>query len=119
MAVTVTDKRHDNFIKLTFTVTTETDGTATGVTTYKITGEVFRFVVVPGVGGNQPTNLFDIELQDADGYDTLLGLGTNLSNADTTTAVASMGVVVHDVLTLAVTNAGSVKTMTVVAYIKR
>jgi hypothetical protein len=80
---------------------------------------------IPGAGGVQPTNLYDVTLLDDDGTDLLAGLGANLSNV-TASAVAPMlgastnvPVVVVGSANLVVANAGAAKQGTIVLYFVR
>jgi len=49
------------------------------------TGQIGTVTIVPGTGGDQPTDLYDLEMRDADnsGIDYLGGMGDNLSNVNT------------------------------------
>ena len=84
------------------------------------TGEVLRVVQIPDGGGTQPTDLYDVVVNDGDGADVLLGLGANLGNAANTDKVAAdkLGVVTNSKLTLAVTNAGNAKGGKTILYIR-
>ena len=104
--------------KVKFAITSATGGSATATTAESYTGEVLRLVVDPNTGADQPTTAFDVAINDEDGYDILAGQGTDLSNAATTTVVASMGCVANDVLALAVTNMGAVKKADVILYLR-
>ena len=57
-------------------------------------------------------------MNDADGYDILAGQGANLSNAATTTVVASLGAIANDKISLAATNMGDSKGATLYLYIR-
>jgi hypothetical protein len=59
-------------------------------------------------------------LNDADGLDVLAGLGANLSNAAATTKVDTdgMGCVANSAITLAATNMGDTKGVTLYLYIR-
>jgi hypothetical protein len=43
-------------------------------------GVLRQYRFIPGTGGNQPTNLYDVTLTDPDGFDVLEGNGANRSN---------------------------------------
>ena len=122
MSVGIVDKRtsdraHD-YTRLTFTVVSATNGTASGTTTRRITGEVWRVVFVPAAAGSQPSDQFDVTITDENGYDILCGLGADISNAATTTVTSAMGAVVGDKLTLNGSNIGDTKGFTCYLYIK-
>jgi len=122
MSVTTTERRGQlamsRLAKISFAFVSAADGTASGTTPERYTGEVWRVVFAPGTGGSQPTNNFDVVVNDEDGYDILAGQGTNISNTAPSTVVSSLGAVVNDTLTLSVTNAGNTKSGTVIVYIK-
>jgi hypothetical protein len=44
-------------------------------------GRILQAKFVPGSGGTQPTDLYDVTLLDADSVDLLNGMGANRSNA--------------------------------------
>lgn len=105
--------------KIAFSWTTAADGTATGTTTNAYVGEVIRLVTVPGTAGSQPTDQYDIVINDEDTTDVLMGAGANRSNASTEQVLASsLGCVANDKLTLEITNAGDTKSGTVYLYIR-
>jgi hypothetical protein len=116
--VTKTEEIFGTVKKVSWAITSSDTGTATSTTDYSFSGEILRLVVKPGAAAVQPTDQFDIAINDADGYDTLAGQGANLSNAATTTAVASMGCVANDKLSLSASNMGDQKTATVIVYIR-
>lgn len=94
-------------------------GSVTGrVTTNTYNGAVLRAVFVPDAAATQPSDNYDVVINDADGYDILAGQGANKSNAAAVTVVASMGAVANDTLTLGVTNAGDSKGGIVYLYIR-
>ncbi len=71
---------------------------------------------VPGTGGTQPTNLYDVTVTDADGADVLVGGGADRSNA--TANYGSPGTIIDaGSLTPVVANAGAAKTGTIVLYV--
>lgn len=119
MGVVFTEVRNWNWSKITAVITSAADGSASGTTTQRYTGQVERLVVAPGAAGVQPTNLFDLELLDPAGYDVATGQGANLSNAAPTTVVASMGAIVSEQITVSATNMGNAKSATVYIYVRR
>ncbi len=118
MGVTITETRIGTVKKVKFVIVSAADGSAAGTTTYTYDGEVLRFVAVPDAAPTQPTNLFDVALNDADGYDILAGQGANLSNAAPTTVVASMGAIATNTITLAASNMGAATGATLYLYIR-
>jgi len=120
MSCTITQTRSTSVKKIKMVVVSASNGTASGTTTYKYDGEVLRFVAVPAAAADQPTDQFDILLNDADGLDVLAGKGANLSNAASTTKVDTdgLGAVANSAITLAATNMGDTKTVTLYLYIR-
>ena len=94
-------------------------GLATKTTTNTYSGKIERLVTVPGTAGDQPTNLYDVVLNDEDGTDVLMGAGANRSNAATEQVLAtSLGIVANDKLTLSISAAGDTKKGTTYVYIR-
>jgi hypothetical protein len=118
MSCTITEKRNTSVKKIKLVVVSASDGTASGTTPSTYDGEVLRFVAAPGAAGAQPTDQFDIALNDADGYDILAGQGANLSNAAPSTKVGSMGAIAGQKITLAASNMGDSKGVTLYLYIR-
>lgn len=109
--------------------TSHTDGTVTLPAAVPLVGELLRAVFVPGAGGVQPTNLYDVTLEDAHGIDLLAGQGANLSNTAAShvcpgvplrdgTTTSTRPVAVAGPLTLKVTNAGDSKQGQVILYVR-
>lgn len=94
-------------------------GAADATTDEYYSGAIERLVTVPGSGGNQPTDQYDVAVTDKHGIDVLLGAGANRSNAGQDNVLASaLGYVANTQLTLAVTNAGNAKSGTVYLYVR-
>lgn len=86
-------------------------------------GEIIGAKFVPGSGADQPTNLYDVTLEDGDSVDVLAGTGANLSNGTSTRAVpllSTYGAVWFEggQLTLTVANAGDTKKGTVKVWVR-
>lgn len=105
----------------------DSSGDVSGTTTtVGIDGEIYRVVFQPDSSGTQPTDQYDVVLNDDDSMDVLLGLGADLSNAADTQIVPIMTdgtnyygrVAVHGMLTLVVSNAGNAKGGIVIIYWK-
>jgi len=114
--VTVSEETHGTLKKVHFSWTSSAGGAADGSTTKAYNGVLVRAVFVPGA--TTPSDLYDVVLNDADGYDVLAGQGADRSSAAAETVVASMGAVANDKLTLGVTNAGDTKNGEVILYIR-
>lgn len=117
--VTVTEERLAPIKKIAFAWTSDGSGNADGATTKPYTGEIVRLVTVPAAAGAAPTDNYDITVVDEDSTDVLMGGGANRDTANTEQVLASsLGVVVGDVLTIHVTNAGASKQGTTYVYIR-
>lgn len=116
--VTTTEEAGGRIQKVSFDWLASTAGTATAQTARAYSGAVLRAVFVPDGSSTQPTNLYDVAVNDEDGYDILAGQGANLSNSAAVTVVTSMGAVANDKITLDVSNAGSEKGGVVHLYIR-
>lgn len=95
----------------------------------RITGLLLRVVFIPGTGGVQPSDAYDMVMLDSNGFDILAGLGANLSQTNTTskvpgnamtdgTTVSTAPIALNDILELQVSNAGNAKQGTVVLYVR-
>lgn len=113
--------------KITLSWTSDGAG-AVSATIANINGEILRVVTNPD-GTDIPTDNYDIVLNDADGFDVLVGLAANRDTA-TTEAIApgialTNGVTISVVpfavngnLTLSVTNAGAAKKGVITIYLR-
>lgn len=117
--VTTTEVTHRPLRLVKFAWTSSAGGAADATSTGYFTGVIEKAKFVPGAGGSQPTDNYDVVINDADGDDVLAGGGANRSNASTQWVQgSSLGAVVESQLTLAVTNAGDAKTGEVHLYIR-
>ena len=117
--VTTTERRAASYKVVKFAWTSSAGGAADATTAGTFCGKVDMLATVPGAGGVQPTDLYDVVVTDADGVDVLAGAGANRSNATTQTVVtASLGAVCYSTLTLAVTNAGNAKAGVLLLYVR-
>ena len=105
--------------ELTIDLTSTAGGAVTEDTTVKVGGFILQVGIRPDSGGTQPTDQFDLVINDAYGRDILRAGGGNLSNASDTwlTPVIDDGLVfVNSLLSIALSNAGDSKGVTVVIY---
>lgn len=117
--VTMTETTHKTLQVVKMAWVSSAGGAADGTSTRYYTGEIVKLVTVPDGGGTQPTDLYDVVVNDANSVDVLAGGGANRSNASTQTVDrASLGAIVESQLVLAVTNAGNAKGGTVYVYIR-
>lgn len=129
--VTVTDQKLRSCRRISLAWTSDASGDVNGTATDYISGMIARVVFVPGTGGSEPTNLYDVTLRaySSDGIDLLAGQGANLANNANThvcpgvplkdgTTTSVTPIFVDDTLELVVANAGNAKSGTVVLYIR-
>ncbi|HEY3363952.1 MAG TPA: hypothetical protein VGK74_02715 [Symbiobacteriaceae bacterium] len=117
--VTIAEETYSTMKKIAFAWTSTAGGIATATTDGAYSGEIRRLVTVPGTAGAQPTDQYDVTVNDQDGTDVLMGAGANRSNAATEQVLASsLGVVANDTLALSITNAGNAKSGTVYLYLR-
>lgn len=125
-AGTVTSEHQNHRVvrKITFAWTTNATGAAE-IQTGLISGNVVRACFIPGSGSSQPTNNYDVIIEDEDGIDVLQGTGANLGNINATdvfpaltngTNGNSIPPAVDSKLTLLVINAGNAKSGTTILY---
>lgn len=125
--VTITDQKHKSIRRIELDWLSDASGDVSGTDTDTVTGQILRVVFIPDSGGTQPTNLYDVVLNDADSLDVLAALGANLSNTTSTqvvpvvtngTAGNMAPMVVDSVLSLVVSNAGNAKGGKVILYVR-
>lgn len=117
-ACTITESFRLGIRKITFSWTSDASGDVNGTTgstasIEKVTGTIARLVTNPGA--TAPTDNYDIVLNDEDGADVLGGTGANRDTA--VSESLNPNVLVDNVLTLVVSNAGDSKVGTVVLYV--
>ena len=121
MAVTITETeaRNSGMLKVKFVCTSDSDGNATGTTTYDYTGTVIRAIFDPDAAGTQPTDAYDVVVNDDDGYDVLNGCGANLSNAANVYKTNTDGLtcVKNSKLAISASGMGEAKGATVILYV--
>lgn len=118
--VTTTEETVGSIKKITFTWLSSAGGAADATTTGAYNGEILACYQIPDGGGTQPTNLYDVVVNDGNSVDVLFTLGANLSNAANTLKLLKdgLGCVANDTLTLAVTNAGAAKGGKTILFIR-
>jgi hypothetical protein len=115
--------------KITLAWTSTAGGAVSGILTDYLSGALVRVVFVPGAGGVQPTNLYDVTLLDEQGFDVLTGQAANLSNVTTTQlapgTTCTDGITtflvspqIDDRLQLTVANAGNAKSGSLILYLR-
>lgn len=122
--VTVTRTVSGGVFKYSIAWTSDASGNVTGNAFAVHRGELVQAKFVPGAGGSQPTDLYDIVVVDTDAVDVLFGAGANLSNATASIkapVVANNQRYVHDGvqnLDVQVSNAGNAKSGTVILWVR-
>lgn len=111
-AITFTETRVGTVKKIKCAWTSDdTTNAVSGTTTYSYSGRFIGAITVPGTVGDQPDNLYDIEIVDYSEATTLdLALGALADRSNTTTqfvAEASMAGAANTQLTFSITNAGA------------
>ena len=88
-------------------------------------GVLLKVTFVPDGSTTQPTDAYDVVLNDPRGIDVLGGLGANLSNATATSVVPTVGssglpfaLESGATMTLTITNAGNSKGGTIYLHIR-
>lgn len=123
--VVQTHQRHRTIKTIRFAWTSTAGGAAEDQTDVLVSGRILRVCFIPGAGASQPTDNYDITIEDSDGIDALQGLGANLGNINATdvfpaltngTNGNSTPVVVDSKLTLVVINAGNANSGETVIY---
>ena len=118
--VTTTEETYGTVKKVLFDWLSSAGGLADATTTESYSGVLERAVFVPDAGGTAPDNLYDVVVNDEDGYDVLVGLGADLSNSATVSKshADGLGAVANDTLTLGVSGANAAKGGVVILYLR-
>jgi len=97
------------------------DGTVSSAAFGAYMGKIVKAILASDSGGTAPTNLYDVTIEDEDGYDVLSGGGADVTSAATVYLVDPDKClwVRSNSLTLKVANAGDAKGGVVTLYILR
>ena len=97
------------------------DGTVSSAAFGAYMGKIVKAILASDSGGTAPTNLYDVTIEDEDGYDVLSGAGADVTSAATVYLVDPNKClwVRSNSLTLKVANAGDAKGGVVTLYILR
>jgi len=121
IAVTTSDLRGST--KYSVLWTSDASGVVSA-NTFAVRDGLLKLVkFIPGAGGVQPTDQYDMTITDADGIDVLAATGANLSNATATATCPNVGTyhkrfIEAGNLTPVLANAGNAKQGTVVLVIE-
>ena len=124
--VVTTREITNNIIKYSLVWTSDASGNVSGIPFDMTPGTIITVEFIPGAGGVQPTDLYDVELRDAEGitmFDDGAGttIGANLSNVAASHKLSMVGLVGVTIYrrwhhggpaTLEVSNAGNAKSGT-------
>lgn len=100
--------------KYTLSWTSTAGGAVSGNTFTMPHGRLLNVKFIPGSGGTQPTDLYDVTFVDTNSIDYLSGTGANLSNATSTLRQWDPPLqYAGETMDLVVANAGDSKTGTV------
>lgn len=89
------------------------------VESQSVNGYLVGLAVVPDSGGTQPTDQFDLVLNDVDSIDVLDGIGTNMDNsAGKRITVPTPYIPIRGNLTPVLSNMGDTKGCEIVVYIQ-
>ena len=115
----VSETKHTVCKRLVFTWTSDADGDASIVTDGVYDGKLIGAVFIPGTDGDQPTDEYNVALNDSTGVDVLAAQGADLSNTAGSIALESeLLVACGERLTLVVSDAGDTKSGTVIVYVR-
>lgn len=106
-----------NVTKYTVAWTSTAGGAVSGNAFQIRRGELVQVKVIPGSGGTQPTDLYDLTIEDADGVDLLAGAAANLSNSESAIFIWPLSYL-DNTVDVVIANAGSAKTGTVILWIR-
>ena len=77
---------YDDIKKVEFTWLSDASGDVSGVgVTTKLNGFIAGVRFIPDTGGTQPSDLYDVVINDTNGVDVLMGTGANCPQAVTST----------------------------------
>jgi len=118
--LTTTEETFGSVKKIKFEWVADGSGDVSGTdTTAVFSGEIMRLVTVPGTGGTQPDDNYNVVINDADSTDVLMGAGATRDETNTEQVLASsLGIVANDKLSLVIDSAGAANTGTVYVYIR-
>lgn len=119
MTVTVTEDRRVGLSRIKFAWVGDSNGDASGATTYTYNGQIWQCVTIPGASSLAPDDNYDITLKDDDGVDLLNGLGADRDTANTEVKFKSDGLlsIQSSKMTLAVSNSGDANAGTVIIHL--
>lgn len=115
--VTLLESAGAGILKVRWEWESTAGGAADKATVHGYFGEVLALVTIPDAVA-APTALYDVTVEDSEGYDVLQGAGADRSAAAQETAVPTAKSVAFGPLTLKVTNAGATKKGVAILYVQ-
>jgi hypothetical protein len=119
--VVVESRGSEGVMTYTLAWTSTSGGAVNGNQFRTIHGRVSQIRIVPGTGGTQPSDNYDVTLIDPAGIDLLNASGVDQSNSvgEYFMMDPPIHVTTQNLLDLVITNAGSAKTGTVTVWVQR
>jgi hypothetical protein len=123
-SITVTHTRLRGLEKYSVAWVSSAGGAVSGNAVSVAAGELMQVGFIPDAGGTQPTDLYDVVVNDANSLDVLNGAGANLSNSTASVVVPVIGSTTFrrtleaGSLTPGISNAGASKGGTLVFLIR-
>lgn len=113
--------RSANYVRYAVAWTSSAGGVVSGSPFTPMKGKLISVKFVPASGGDAPTDLYDVKLNDANGIDLLNGTGTDLSNTlgKYTSYLPPLYLDGTSTLDLVVANGGNAKKGTVYVWIEQ
>ncbi|MDP3983633.1 MAG: hypothetical protein Q8Q52_01330 [Acidimicrobiia bacterium] len=104
--------------KIKWAWTTDASGDVSETTSNAYSGEVILLTTVPGTGGDAPTDLYDLTVEDPDGIDVLAGIGGDRSDTNTEHVRSTSHGAAVGALTFTVENGGNAKSGTAIIWVR-
>ena len=117
--ITAAETTHRSIKEIVFSWLSDAsgDGTATA-TTGIYTGDLIKVVIVPGTSGEEPDDLYDVTLADADSLDLLAGQGVDCPNTANLVITGGMLPIVESTISLTIAGGGNADTGKVYIYLR-
>jgi hypothetical protein len=122
-SITTTTSRLGAYTKYSLAWLSDASGNVSANSVSVKTGELIQVTFIPGTGGTQPSDAYDMTIADVNGVDVLGGGGANLSQTTITTVACPISTYFRrhfeeGTLTPSISNAGNAKTGTIVILVR-
>jgi len=122
-SITVTTSKAGGLTKYSIAWTSDASGNVSANTLNIQNGELLQVGFVPGAGGSQPTDLYDVTFLDPNSVEIFGTVGADRSNANASVGVPVVGTYFRRILeagayTPVVANAGNAKSGTIVLLVR-